>query len=440
MKLRFLFLLAFFSNFTFAQFDYCIKDRFGEKVYFDSTSIQITKNVVYNIAKKWPGSGIDTLKLDVYEPKQQVDNLEKRPLIVFFYGGAWLTGNKNDAGIKQKCLEWAKRGYVVFAPNYRLGWNCTATDLAGVCLFCQGKNWDLLTAVYRGAQDARACLRYAAWQQQQWKIDTAAIFMGGESAGSFNSLHASHWNQTTANKFAPNAYSLLGHLDSSGIGDYMQTFSYKPRVSANINSCGAMNLDTGLAHKNIPVVHFHDNTDCVVPYNTNTVNNCFCASFFWAGGSNYLHNKLKQKNITSLLYTTQQLLPLHCSYPALSVVNESACFLKNILCKTANTGSLLFPSTSGSCSSIGRTLHNLKHKFLAIWSVFPSPAQNQISIVSENTALGEVTILDATGRRMIQEKTKLSELQIETSNWASGIYFVFLNNERSHTKKIVIQH
>ncbi|MFY7947014.1 MAG: carboxylesterase family protein, partial [Bacteroidia bacterium] len=169
---------------------YCIQNRFSETAFFDSSKITVVKDVVYSIPSKWPGSGVDTLKLDLYYPSDAAETLSKRPAIVFFYGGAWLFGNKNDAGIKQKCYEWARRGFVVAAPNYRLGWNCNASDLLGTCILCQVNYFDMNTAVYRGAQDAKAAMRFMVANQTSYKIDTSYLFIGGESAGSFNAMHA----------------------------------------------------------------------------------------------------------------------------------------------------------------------------------------------------------------------------------------------------------
>ncbi len=54
-------------------------------------------------------------KLDVYAP---VDGKGPWPVIVFFYGGSWNSGNKEPYAFVGRAL--AAQGFVVFIPNYRL--------------------------------------------------------------------------------------------------------------------------------------------------------------------------------------------------------------------------------------------------------------------------------------------------------------------------------
>ena len=76
-----------------------------------------------------PESGFDTTrdiafganarnKLDVYRPINSVANNAPRPVVVFFYGGAWDSGNKGSYLFLAEAL--TSRGYVVVIPDYRL--------------------------------------------------------------------------------------------------------------------------------------------------------------------------------------------------------------------------------------------------------------------------------------------------------------------------------
>ncbi len=53
--------------------------------------------------------------LDVYQPQQPGQD---RPLVVFFYGGSWKTGSKDEYRFVAMAL--ARRGMVVVVPDYRL--------------------------------------------------------------------------------------------------------------------------------------------------------------------------------------------------------------------------------------------------------------------------------------------------------------------------------
>lgn len=54
--------------------------------------------------------------LDVYRHK---DHPEGAPVLLFIHGGAWTISNKNQQG-KPIMLHFASRGWVCFAPNYRM--------------------------------------------------------------------------------------------------------------------------------------------------------------------------------------------------------------------------------------------------------------------------------------------------------------------------------
>jgi acetyl esterase/lipase len=68
--------------------------------------IEIERSVAYG-----PGSH---QTLDVYRP----DRSGPVPVVVFFYGGSWQSGSKEDYLFAAAAL--AKRGYVVIVPDYRL--------------------------------------------------------------------------------------------------------------------------------------------------------------------------------------------------------------------------------------------------------------------------------------------------------------------------------
>lgn len=54
-------------------------------------------------------------KLDIYRP---VDALPNAPVVIFFYGGSWNSGSKDDYGFVGEAL--ASRGMVVVIADYRL--------------------------------------------------------------------------------------------------------------------------------------------------------------------------------------------------------------------------------------------------------------------------------------------------------------------------------
>jgi len=57
----------------------------------------------------------DRQQLDIYEPDEFSGDSD---MIVFFYGGGWISGNKDIHRFIGR--SWASRGYIVALPNYRL--------------------------------------------------------------------------------------------------------------------------------------------------------------------------------------------------------------------------------------------------------------------------------------------------------------------------------
>lgn len=66
------------------------------------------------VARDLPYGDDPRQKMDVYAPAQAA-NL---PVLVFFYGGGWDSGDRKDYGWAAQAL--AARGFVVFVPDYRL--------------------------------------------------------------------------------------------------------------------------------------------------------------------------------------------------------------------------------------------------------------------------------------------------------------------------------
>jgi len=71
-----------------------------------SESVSVTQGVVFDVERD--------LALDVYRPNDSQD----APLVVFFWGGSWQTGDRSTYAFLGRTL--ASRGFVVMIPDYRL--------------------------------------------------------------------------------------------------------------------------------------------------------------------------------------------------------------------------------------------------------------------------------------------------------------------------------
>lgn len=75
-------------------------------------------------------------------------------------------------------------------------------------------------------------------------------------------------------------------------------------------------------------------------------------------------------------------------------------------------------------------------------SLYPSPADNQLSLKNISDKVDKIEIYNLLGKKLITNKIVSLNQTINTSNLANGIYLVKLSdvNNVSTTKKIVIQH
>lgn len=225
--------------------------------YIDELFPQVARTeVVYQRADAYDAFNLNipqNYSLDIYQPVG--DLLTNRPVIFFSFGGAYLIGDKRQPPIPDYCEYFAKRGYVVVALNYRIGFNTTSGGSAE-------------RAVYRGVQDLRAAMRYMAQNQAAYRIDLSNVFATGTSAGCVSALHSAY---ADANEYPASIRGNgilepgdLGCVDCSGNNDYN---NQAIPLKAVINHWGAI-ADTAWinGNANIPILHIHGDQDAAVPY------------------------------------------------------------------------------------------------------------------------------------------------------------------------------
>jgi acetyl esterase/lipase len=156
------------------------------------TSADVTPDVMYgsNVTIITGAPTLDTMTMDIYEPSG--DTLTARPLVIYIHTGSFLpvpvngqcTGDKSDSATVEMCMRLAKKGYVVAAVNYRLGWNPLGNQ--------DERTGTLINAVYRALQDMKSCVRYfrmtAATMGNPYRIDDTRIALGGQGSGGYVAL------------------------------------------------------------------------------------------------------------------------------------------------------------------------------------------------------------------------------------------------------------
>ena len=125
--------------------------------------------------------------MDVYQPVG--DDATDRRVMLLLHTGTFLppiangqaTGDKSDNFLVELATRYAKKGYVVGVPNYRLGWNPLTPDP-------DARTQGLAHALYRALQDTRTAVRFfrksAAEDGNPYGVGDKFV-VGGEGTGGY---------------------------------------------------------------------------------------------------------------------------------------------------------------------------------------------------------------------------------------------------------------
>lgn len=129
----------------------------------------------------------EKLKLDVYVP-----NIEgKKPLVVFFHGGGFLAGSKENPIATKYVKDMARLGYVSSSVNYRLiGINFMDREKSNVL--------NSKKAVLNSMLDAKHALQHLVSNSETFEIDTDNVFIAGFSAGGIIAINSMLMNDVEA--------------------------------------------------------------------------------------------------------------------------------------------------------------------------------------------------------------------------------------------------
>lgn len=250
------------------------------------TQVSEMRNVVYDsnmsvniIPPNTPPIIKVGLLCDVYEPMG--DSEDERPLIIILPTGSFLpaivnrqvTGNKDDSAVVEMCRRFARKGYVVVAMNYRIGWNPTVMN-------ADTATAQLLQATYRGIQDARNCVRYFRENALGFKIDTDRIVVGGIGTGGYIALaYATLDKQTEVElekfRYSSDPYPPMVNTaifgDWNGLGGIPQLNTpgdpvYSTQIAAAFHVGGALGDSSWLEGNEVPIFSVHCVLDPFAPF------------------------------------------------------------------------------------------------------------------------------------------------------------------------------
>ncbi len=133
-------------------------------------------------------------KLDIYTP---ANGAASAPVVVFFMGGNWVKGERNDFAFVGRAL--ASRGYVVVIPDYRL--------------YPEVKYPDFI-------DDSAQAVAWTAREIASFGGDPKRLYVMGHSAGAYNAAMLA-LDATYLAKHGMKASALRGWIGMAGPYDFM---------------------------------------------------------------------------------------------------------------------------------------------------------------------------------------------------------------------------
>ncbi len=272
MKKTLLSMMAMFLVIGYAS----AQERYLDEIF---TEVTVNENVVFgenyyfipNPAEPF----IHDLPMDYYEGTG--DTGTGRACVVVLHTGNFLpryfngspTGSNKDSSIVEACSLFAKRGYVVVAPEYRLGWDPLNAD-------SEVRRSTLINAVYRATNDTKACVRYLKKEAANLGIDPNKIILYGHGSGGYMSLAYVSMDRQSEFEIEKFTYSSgASFVDTSVVGD-LHGFGgslnvdnhpgFTSDVMFAINAGGALADSSWLEPGEPPICSFHCPDDPFAPF------------------------------------------------------------------------------------------------------------------------------------------------------------------------------
>ncbi len=219
------------------------------------SSVDITSNINYSDM-----FSDNEHKMDIYTGAG--DTEINRPLILFVHGGSFFGGDKSDVACVDFCTEFAKKGYVVVSPNYRL------VPQSNIINFLTNQE-EQYEAVLKAVSDIKAAIRYFRKDfvnGDNYGIDPTTIFVGGNSAGGIVAIHLAYIDSISDLPTSPlNIQSIVNNL--GGLEGDAGNVGYSSDVSGVISFAGGINNVNWIDSNDEPLVSCQGDADQTVYYN-----------------------------------------------------------------------------------------------------------------------------------------------------------------------------
>ena len=242
-----------FSNLLNAQCD----GRYQTEIFSSVNITTVNYSDVYNDIRHL---------MDIYTPNG--DTAINRPVVIYVHGGGFHMGNKNSVDCVDFCESFAKKGYVAVSINYRLSDYST----------WMSSNKEQYESIVRAVFDSKAAVRYLRKDfenNNNYGIDTSAIFLGGYSAGAVTAIHHAYIDNITdlpdnLIDIDGTIYSMQSSVDSIG-GVYglegdAGNYGYSSKISGVISFAGGIVQTSLIDQYDEPLVSVHGTFDLIAGY------------------------------------------------------------------------------------------------------------------------------------------------------------------------------
>jgi len=374
-------------------------------------NLEETANITYG-ANTAVSGGNQILKFDIYEPSGDTET--NRPVIVMCFGGSFIGGAKEDVADISRVF--AKMGYVVIAPSYRVGFffpiNQVSTTLA----------------VVRAAHDIKAVVRFlrksVAEEGNPYGIDAERVIIGGISAGGIGAVHAAYLDDI--NEFP--AYMANDSAGLGGIEGNTGNLGYSSRPLGVLSFSGAIGDSSWIDANSVPICSIHEELDPTVPYNTTEVSVSGFPTGLIASGSRDLHARAAHLGVDNCLLT----------YPGVAdhVGYFSGGFDQIALDFATRFAADMVCDGGSFCGSnfVGIDNPTVERNMV---NVYPNPTTNELRFTADAQGLAQV--YDMTGRMVLSHSINAGVQQLNVASLPKGSYVLQVIGESIATAHFVKQ-
>ena len=181
-----------------------------------------------------------TLKLDVYQLANEV-NLKGRAAVLYFHGGGFSEGSRNEARYVQFAEKLARLGLVAIPCAYRL-------TMRGRSMSCDQAQSVKIAAFRSAAEDVWSATQYVLEHADELGISPSRIILAGSSAGAEAVINAAYWKEGD-----------LGLVKR----DLPPMFRY---AGVLLMAGAILDINWITSENALPTMMFHGENDPLVPY------------------------------------------------------------------------------------------------------------------------------------------------------------------------------